>query len=80
VVVNDLHIKSISVPPQKTDTVLIIDPNAVLSPAISAQPLQLVPWWNFQVVERDGGIQNRQFLKRPPLKIGRQATTLARSP
>jgi hypothetical protein len=80
VIINDLYVKRISVPPYETDTVLIIDPNAVLSAAISAKRLQLAPRWNPQVVERDGCIQNSQFLKSPPLKIGRQATTLARSP
>jgi hypothetical protein len=80
VIIGNLDLKSIPVPPQETDTILIIDPNAVLSPAISAKRLQLVPWWNSQVVELDSCIQNGQFLKGPPLKIRGQAAILARLP
>jgi hypothetical protein len=80
VIIGNLYLKSIPALPQETDTILIIDPNAMLSPAISAKRLQLVPWWNSQVVERDSCIQNGQFLKGPPPKIGRQPAIIPRPP
>ena len=53
VVIDDLNLKSVSVPPYETHAILIVDSNAVLSSAVSTQSFQLIPWWHFQIVERD---------------------------
>jgi hypothetical protein len=42
VVIDDLDIVSIPIPPNKTNAPLIIDSNAVLSLSISAQRLQAI--------------------------------------
>jgi hypothetical protein len=79
-VVKDFHVKRVPVPPHETYAVLIVDPPAVLSGAIPAQRLQLITRRHPQVVERNGGIENRQFLKRSSLKIGRESPGLAGLP
>ena len=63
VVIDDLYLKCISVPPYKTHAILIVDSNAVLSSAVSAKCLQLIAWRHLQIVERDRCVQNCEFLE-----------------
>ena len=42
VVIHDLDVKGVPIPPYKTHTVLIVDSNAVLSKAAAAKGLQMV--------------------------------------
>jgi hypothetical protein len=43
VVIHDLHLKRITVPPNKARAVLIVDANAVLTGAATLQRFQAVP-------------------------------------
>lgn len=43
-VIHDLDIKSVAIPPYETDTVLIVDSNAVLPRAIAVESLKVIPW------------------------------------
>lgn len=47
VIVHDLYVESVPVPPDKTHTVLIVNPYAVLSGALPAQRLQSVAGRHF---------------------------------
>lgn len=48
-VVHNLYVKSISVPPYETHTILVVHSNAVLSGAVSTKGLQLVPGGTFKL-------------------------------
>jgi len=58
-VVHDLHIVSISVPPCKADAVLVVNANTVLAPAITLQGFQAQSW-QLQIAKRSCGIQKGQ--------------------
>jgi len=53
-VVNDLHLQSITLFPDKADAPLIVDSNAVLSGSIPPQFLKPVRWWNPQCIQAAG--------------------------
>ena len=78
--IHDLYVKSIPIPPQEADTVLIVDANAVLSRAVSAQCLQMITRWHPQIIELDGRIQDGEFLESSSVQISGQVTRLARPP
>jgi hypothetical protein len=40
VIIHDLNVMGVSVPPIKTDAELVVDPNTVLAPAISFEGFQ----------------------------------------
>jgi len=80
VVIHDLDVKSIPIPPHETHTVLIADSNAVLPRAVSAQRLQMISRWHPQVIELDGRIQDGEFLESSSVQISGQVTGLARPP
>jgi hypothetical protein len=71
VVIHDLHVKSITVPPNETHAILIVDSNAVLPSTIATKPLQAIPGRHPQVIELEGSIQNGEFLERPSMQISR---------
>jgi hypothetical protein len=79
-VVHDLNFESVSVPPYETHAVLIVDADTVLSGAVPAKRLQLIPRWHVQVLKPDGGIQNSKFLERPSVEVGGEPAAFARLP
>jgi len=50
-VVRYLNVAGSGIRPTKTNSILIIYPNTVLTFAVSPQTLQAVPWWNQQVIQ-----------------------------
>ena len=79
-VIRDLYVERVPVPPDEAHAILIVDPNAVLPRPIPAKRFQMISRRHLQVIERDGRIQNRQFLERPAPEISRQSAVLARPP
>jgi hypothetical protein len=61
VVVDDFDAIRVTLLPFEADSPLIIDPNAILSLAITVQPLQLVSWRAAQVIKRFRCIQQQKF-------------------
>jgi len=59
VVVHDLNLVGISVPPFETDAVLVVNANAVLALAIAFQGFQSQPW-QLQIAKGSCGVQKRQ--------------------
>jgi len=57
VIVHDLSVVRVPVPPSKAETPLVIDPNAVLPLAIAAQGFQSIPRRRRQVAELCGAVQ-----------------------
>jgi hypothetical protein len=47
--------------PHKTDAVLIVDPDAMLSLAIPYQGFEAVSWRRAQIIQRRGGIDHIQL-------------------
>jgi hypothetical protein len=47
--------------PQKADSKLIVDTNAVLSGAISPQTFQVIAWWHGELAQVSDPIELRQF-------------------
>jgi len=50
-VVDDLHIKGVTLLPPETDSPLVIHPNTPLTFSVSVQLFKLVTWRNTQVFE-----------------------------
>ena len=67
VIIGDFDfIRSVSLP-EKTNTPLIVDPDAMLPDPIRMQHLQPVSWWGTQVLEIRRVIEHGQFpLRRLP--------------
>jgi hypothetical protein len=61
VVVHDLDLVRIAAVPPEADPPLIIDPDAVLACAITAQPFQAIPRWHAKIVQPRRGIQHPEL-------------------
>jgi len=61
VIVSDLDVISVILPPFEADSVLVVDSDAVLSLPVAMQFLEPVSRRNSQVVERLGRIEHRQL-------------------
>jgi hypothetical protein len=61
VIVTDLYVVGVTVLPNKTHAILIVDAYAVLPGPVTPKRLKAVTRWNAQKVQRCGGTQLRQF-------------------
>jgi hypothetical protein len=61
VVVHDLDVLRFAVLPHEADPILVIDPDAVLPPPITAKGLEVIARKRAQVVESLGRVQLRQL-------------------
>jgi hypothetical protein len=66
-IIRNLHIVRMPVPPRKTHSVLIVDPYRVLPIAIPRQLMQPVPGRHFQIVKLARGMKHIQFPSRDVL-------------
>src|ERR1022692_1681636 len=73
VVVRDLHVVGVPLAPHETDTVLVVDANAMLACAIAFEPLQPVARRQRQVAQRSGRVHHLQLLERGFVKARRNA-------
>jgi hypothetical protein len=71
-VVNDFHIVGIPFCPNKTDTPLLVNPNAPLSLAIFLESLQMIGRKLPQIVEGSGDVEHNQLSTGANLKIRRE--------
>lgn len=71
-VVNDFHIVGIPFCPNKTDTPLLVNPNAPLSLAIFLESLQMIGRKLPQIVEGSGDVERNQLSTGANLKIRRE--------
>jgi hypothetical protein len=72
VIVNDLDVIGVTVGPAKADSLLIIDSDAVLSPAISGEFLQTICRRHSEFVQGSGGVYDQQLAQRYTVQVGRQ--------
>ena len=77
VIVGDLDLESIALPPDEANSPLVIDPNAVLTLAVAREFLEVVSRRNIQICQAISCIQNPKFDVGPALDImGKAATRL----
>ncbi len=60
-VVDDLNVVSVAVSPSKANSPLVVDPNAVLTPALAPQPLESVARWDAKVFQARHRIEDPQL-------------------
>ena len=65
-VVNDLDVMSVTLPPHGADTILVVDPDAVLSQPVSTRSFDAVARERAEVIESLGRVQLRQPALRHP--------------
>jgi hypothetical protein len=69
VIIHDLNIVGVAVPPPKADTPPIVDPDAVLPSTVSRQFLEPVARRHSQVIQRFGRVENEKPSQGRALKI-----------
>lgn len=70
-VIRYFYLIGVAVTPFKTNPPLVINPDAILAPAITFELLQSISWWHSQVLQALGGIEHDQFAQRPTVNIVR---------
>jgi hypothetical protein len=71
-VIHYLNVVRIFAPPPKANSILVVDPDAVLPGAVAFQPLQAVARRHLQIAPLARTIQLRQLAKRHALNLRRQ--------
>jgi hypothetical protein len=71
-IVDDLDVEAVPVAPEKADSPLIIDADAVLSRAFAFQCLEAVSWRNPEVGKGFGGVQHDELSKSDPMQFRRE--------
>ena len=75
-IVSDLDLECIALPPDETYSPLVVDPNAVLTLAVTQEFLETVSRRNIQVCQGIRCIQNPKPDVGPALDVMGQAATL----
>ena len=72
-IINYLDVKRITIAPDETDAILIVDADTVLTLAIALQSLKVIPWKDCQIAKKMGRVQlhklslrNSGNLLKPP--------------
>jgi len=60
-VINNFDFLCVSVVPDKTEAILIIDPDAELSNPVTQHGLETITWWYPQIVKASGNLQLSDF-------------------
>lgn len=68
-VVNDLNIVGIAIPPAEADPPLIVHTDTVLTHSASAESFQPIPRRHAKVVKHSGRIQHPELPERDPLNV-----------
>lgn len=79
VVIDDFDLMSGTVLPDKTNAPFLIDTDAVLTLAISAEPLEVISRRQAQVLEGSCCVQILQLARREPRKTDRESGSEASS-
>lgn len=58
-VIGDLDLDCITLPPHEADTPLLVDSNGVLTEAVARELFQPIAWWNAQIVEAHSRIDEK---------------------
>jgi hypothetical protein len=63
-IIGDFSLVRVSIPPDKANPVLVIDPDGVLPFSIPRQSFQSIPGRKAKVLQCRGGIQHLEFTER----------------
>jgi hypothetical protein len=66
-IIYDLNVKRVAIPPPERDPPLVVDPDAEAAGAVAFQLLQPVTGWHEQILEPSRAIQIEQLPARGPL-------------
>jgi hypothetical protein len=69
VIIHNLNVVGVAVPPPKADTPPIVNPDAVLPGTVARQLLELVAGRDSQVIQRFGRVENEKFSQGRVLEI-----------
>ena len=70
-VINDFNVVCSIDAPHKTNPPLIIDPDAVLPLPITRQCLKVIPWRNFQSIQKGCRMQLQKLASRHSLDVAK---------
>jgi hypothetical protein len=76
-IIDNLDVFGVTCAPDKTETPLIVDTNAVLTGAVALERLKAIAWWNLQVVNRGCRIKNFQLSARDLFNVSKTLYALA---
>lgn len=76
-VIRDFHAEGVPILPDKANTKLVVDADAVLPAAIALQGFQPMAWRNSHEVQRGGGMELGQLAPGHALDVDPAAYTLA---
>ena len=68
-VINDLNTLRMALSPEKANSPLVVDANAVLAPAVGLQCLQLVARWDAQAGKLGGRVDLKQLAPGDALDV-----------
>jgi hypothetical protein len=71
-IIHNFHIMGVTLMPAETNTPLVVDTDAVLTPPVTFQTLQPIPRWRQQVAQILGFRQVTQFTPGGSLNVRRQ--------
>ena len=73
-IIDNLDLEGITVPPSKTDSPLVIDANTVLTGAIASELLQPVPGWDAEVLKLFGRVHDAELSQHEAMELGGKAS------
>ncbi len=68
-IIDDLHLVSVAVAPDKANSEAVVDANAVLSPAVCPQSFEAVARWNPQIVNRCREMELSELASRYSMQV-----------
>jgi len=73
VVVSDLDMEGVPVPPNEADPPLVVESDAVLPLPVALQCFQAVAWRNTEGLKGDDGVEEQEFSASGTLDLWRQS-------
>jgi hypothetical protein len=72
VIVHDLNVVGVAVPPAEANAPLIVDANAMVASAIAFELFEPIVRWHAEILELLGGVDEAQLAEHDPVKLGRE--------
>ena len=79
-IIGNFNLLSISIPPHKTYSPLVIDPDAMLAFAVTLQGFEPIGRGNTQIIQRLGIVEHTQFAPGNLLNVPRQTPRYLAAP
>lgn len=79
-IIGNFNLLGISIPPHKTYSPLVIDPDAMLAFAVTLQGFEPISGGNTQIIKRLGIVEHTQFAPGDLLNVPRQTPRYLTAP